>query len=138
MSRLTFFPDLPDPPNFVRYDAGNPTSALGIRREAIYLGVRTGASVRTGEIVSYTSSRCEHHTHNDTVYTIVHYKLADGRGWIHDFSPVKPGNSTLTRGWVNDTSKPGSTDFSTTVPRMRALSPRTAVISTSSSPPPSR
>ena len=114
-SRLKFFPDLPAPPNFVRYVSDVPNMSLGIRHEAHYLGVRTGFTVRTGEIVSYTSSAHEHYTHNGTAYDTFHYELADGRGWIHDFSPAKPGNPTLTRGWVNDTNKPGSTDFSTTV-----------------------
>jgi hypothetical protein len=117
--------------------SGPPGNA--VRRAAAYPGERTGERVKAGELVAFCETATVQHAHSDgNSYAITFYQLADGRGWIHDFSPAKPGNSTLTRGWVIDTSKPGSTDFSTTVPRMRALPPRTAVISTSSSPPSSR
>jgi len=85
-----------------------------------------GDAVEAGEVVSCTSpALVEHFNYEGTRYDIFHYRLADGRGWIHDFNPTKPNVSTLTRGWVNGISKPGKPAFTTVVP---------AVISNSTSP----
>jgi hypothetical protein len=79
------------------------------------------------------------YTHTDgNVYSITFYRLADGRGWIHDFNMFKPEATTLTRGWANAISKPGFPGFSTTVPTKRALDHHAAANSTSSSSPSSR
>jgi hypothetical protein len=137
----TFFPDLPAPPNFVNYDSGDPktSTGIGIRRAAAYPGEHTGDKVKHNEILPYTSSSMLDYTHTDgNVYSITFYRLADGRGWIHDFNIVKPDTTTLTRDWANAISKPGFPGFSTTVPTKRALDHHAAANSTSSSPPSSR
>ena len=113
-------------------------SAFGIA--AAYPGEHTGGIVKHAEILPYTSSSFwTTPTHTDgNVYSNTFYRLADGRGWIHDFNFVKPDTTTLTRGWANAISKPSSPGFSTTVPTKRTLDHHAAANSTSSSPPSSR
>ena len=113
-NHLFFLPILPDPPKYVRcnYPAG-----IGIRQAAAYPGVQTGDSVSAPEILPFTSSSMLDHTHIDgNTYGITFYKLADGRGWIHDFCPSKPERSSLTRGWVNNLNSAGQPSLTTAVP----------------------
>ena len=131
-SRLSFLPDLPPPPNFVRYLATDLTQRLGIRSAAAYPGQQTGGIVIPREILPFTSSSMIEHTHIDgKSYHMTFYKLADGRGWIHDFDIRKPGSPSITRGWADP-------DFTTLVPTRRTHDLPATANSTSSSPPLSR
>ncbi len=64
----------------------------GIRRAAAYPGERIGESVKAGEVVGFTETATVQHTHIDgNSYPITFFRLADGRGWVHDFNPNKIG-----------------------------------------------
>ena len=85
---------------------------VGIRHAAAYPGERTGESVKAGELMAFTETATVQHDHSDgNSYAITFYKLADGRGWVHDFHPDKPWRPAFTvmvsdfsNSWINDSS----------------------------------
>ena len=85
-----------------RYDPEGP--GVGIRHAAAYPGERTGESVEAGELVAFTETATVQHDHSDgNSYAITFYRLADGRGWVHDFKSNKPGKPAFTV-MVNDST----------------------------------
>ena len=70
---------------------------MGIRLAAAYPGERTGESVEAGQVVAFTKTATVQHDHSDgKSYAITFYRLADGRGWVHDFDREKPGQPACT------------------------------------------
>jgi len=68
-----------------------------VRRSAAYPGVRTSDSVAAGEAASFIQSEAVQHEHGDgQLYSINFYKLADGRGWVHDFNSDDPSQPICT------------------------------------------
>ena len=48
-------------------------------------------------MVAFTETATVQHDHSDgNSYAITFYRLADGRGWTHDFHPDKPGQPACT------------------------------------------
>jgi len=83
-----------------RYDYEGP--GVGIRHAAAYPGERTGESIEAGELVAFTEMATVQHDHSDgKSYAITFYRLADGRGWVHDFNPNKLGQPAFSF-MVND------------------------------------
>jgi len=75
---------------FLRYNHDGP--GVGIRRTPTYPGERTGEAVSPGEVVAI--SDFDEGTHLDAdgkSHYIYFYRLADGRGWVHGFDPLHPG-----------------------------------------------
>ena len=73
-------------------------SSLGIaiRESAAYPGVRTDAAVEQGETHEFLSQCVVTHTLGDgRTRDTMFYELADGRGWVHDFSPDAPNQKQL-------------------------------------------
>jgi len=93
-----------------RFDPEGP--GVDIRNMASYHGERTGESVKAGELVAFTETATVQHDHSDgNSYAITFYRLADGRGWVHDFHPNKLGQpactvmvSDFSNSWINDDS----------------------------------
>ena len=55
-----------------------------------------GEIVKAGQVVAFTETATVQHAHSDgKSYPITFYRLADGRGWVHDFSPKKLGKPTF-------------------------------------------
>ena len=79
---------------FVRNDpSGNK---IGIRRSPIYPGTCTGDTIAPGVVVSVSSKAYTAHVDaNGDSSAINWYQLTDGRGWIHDHCPSKPGERSL-------------------------------------------
>jgi len=62
-----------------------------VRRSAAFPGVRTSDRVSVGEAVAFMESETLQHEHHDgQSYPIKFFKLADGRGWVHDFNEEDP------------------------------------------------
>lgn len=79
----------------MRYDEKG--KGVGIRREPVYPGERAVEGLRAGEVIAFTETATFQYSHSDgKSYTITFYRLADGRGWVHDFDPKKPEQSALT------------------------------------------
>ena len=72
------------------YDPSGP--GVAVRRAAAYPGERTGVDVEAGEVVAFSETATVQHAHSDgNSYAITFYRLAEGRGWVHDFDPAVPG-----------------------------------------------
>ena len=80
---------------FAHFDPTGPD--CGILVAAAYPGDRTGKSVKAGGVVAFTETTIVLHTHSDgCIYAINFLRLADGRGWVHNFNPDKPWKPTCT------------------------------------------
>jgi hypothetical protein len=67
-------------------------SAVDILYAAAFPGVRTGEIVSAGKLVAFSETATVQHDHSDgKSYAITFYRLADGRGWVHDFNDDKLG-----------------------------------------------
>jgi len=70
---------------------------VGIRRAAAYPGERIGVLFEPGKVAAFTETATVLHDHSDgNSYAITFYRLADGRGWVHDFNPDKLGQPACT------------------------------------------
>jgi len=76
----------------VWYETGQHGS-VAIRSAAAYPGDRLpGKYVFAGTFHKFDEQVTVQHTHtDDKPYVIRFYRLADGRGWLHDFSQNFPG-----------------------------------------------
>jgi len=71
----------------IRYDADGP--GVAIRVAPLYPGTRTCEQIYAGQIVAVSEFRSIIHIDaDDKPHTIIFYRLADGRGWVHDFCPT--------------------------------------------------
>ena len=71
---------------------------MGICASPVYPGELNGAGdVHVGEEHAFVGRKqTVRYTHtNGFTYRIYFYQLADGRGWIHDFNPGRPGTRRL-------------------------------------------
>ncbi len=49
----------------------------------------------SGEVIAFTAIETVLHKYGDKEYAIEFYRLADGRGWVHDFNPDTPEKRTI-------------------------------------------
>jgi len=88
----------------IRYDLDG--AGVAIREAPFYPGARTGEQISAGQIVAVSESKSISHTDTDgKSHIITFYRLADGRGWAHDFCPT---TSKVTFSRVQTTSPSSS------------------------------
>ncbi len=68
---------------------------VSVRKTAAYPGNRTSESLDSGETFEFTDTNLVKHEHSGVERIITFYKLADGRGWVHDFHTDEPGTRQI-------------------------------------------
>jgi len=72
---------------FIRYDHDGP--GVAIRDAPFYPGKRTRKQISAGHMVAVSEfKRISHIDADRKSHIIKFYRLADGRGWVHDFCPT--------------------------------------------------
>lgn len=68
---------------------------IAVRKAPVYPGDKTLAVITHNQKFLVASSVAVNHTHNDKVYSIIFYEIADGSGWVHNFSTIEPEKPTV-------------------------------------------
>jgi hypothetical protein len=69
---------------------------VAVRVRPAFPGERTKTVIAFKEVFQAISVTAVNHVHTDgRQYQILFYQLADGRGWVHDFSTDHPGQSSV-------------------------------------------